>query len=93
MASYSVLHTQSFEKDLRRMPAWLIRRVMGRADALSENPFPKQAEKAKGGADLYKIRIGDYRLVYSVRTASRSIALHLIDLRDTVYKRVRRELL
>ncbi len=66
MASYKVILKPSFEKDLRSIPKSVITRVINSLDLLPENPFPRQALKLEGGGQLYRVRVGDYRIVYGV---------------------------
>ena len=66
MASFKVILKPSFEKDLRSIPKSVITRVINSLDLLAENPFPRQALKLEGGGQLYRVRVGDYRIVYGV---------------------------
>ena len=66
MASYSVVSKPSVEKDLRSLPKATVVRVMKHIEALKSAPIPRQALKLESTQDLYRIRIGDYRVVYSL---------------------------
>ncbi|PYS39673.1 MAG: type II toxin-antitoxin system RelE/ParE family toxin [Acidobacteria bacterium] len=66
MASYKVVPKPSVEKDLRSLPKSTIVRVMKQIEGLVDEPFPRQAVKLAGGDDLYRIRVGDYRVVYGL---------------------------
>ncbi len=90
MGSYKVVLTRTFEKDLRRLPAWLREKALEYAHRLRDDPFPRQSEKVTLSEDLYKIRIGDYRLVYRADDMLKLITRRLIDRRDVIYKRTRR---
>ena len=90
MAFYRVIHDRSFAKDLRRRPSWLVKKVSQYARGLAEDPFPRQSTKLSGSDALYKIRIGDYRLVYEVDIDQKLVTLHLLDDRSDAYKRIRR---
>ena len=56
---------------------------MKRIGALSADPFPEQSIKLAGTERLYRIRIGDYRIVYGVDKATRQVIV-----RREVYRRV-----
>ncbi len=43
-----------------------LRKISKRIDKLTVNPFPPGHEKMKGAEDLYRVRQGDYRILYSV---------------------------
>lgn len=69
MASYSVIFKPSLQKDFRRLTPQFLPRVLDRIEGLQADPFPPQASKLSGAERLYRIRVGDYRIVYEVDTA------------------------
>ena len=73
MASYKVILRPSVEKDLRSIPKAAIARVIKQLDLLAEDPFPRQALKLEGAEQLYRARVGEYRIVYSVDRAAKNI--------------------
>jgi mRNA interferase RelE/StbE len=66
MASFDVVWKRSAEKELRRLPAEMIRRVLDAVLALRRDPVPPGARKLQGTERTYRIRVGDCRVVYSV---------------------------
>lgn len=42
----------------------MVARIMKRIEALGDDPFPDQSIKLAGTEQLYRLRIGDYRVVY-----------------------------
>ena len=86
MASYKVIYKASFEKDLRRLPRTLLARVSAQIDKLAENPTPREAVKLQISQGLYRVRIGDYRLVYQVNVRATQIILQRIRHRREVYR-------
>jgi mRNA interferase RelE/StbE len=66
MASYNIALKPSVEKDLRSFPASLVSRLMKRIEGLRDDPFPRRAVKLSGTERLYRIRVGDYRIIYDV---------------------------
>ncbi len=87
MASYKVILKPSFEKDLRSIPKSVITRVINSLDLLAENPFPRQALKLEGGGQLYRVRVGDYRIVYGVNQQARQVLVHYVRHRREVYRK------
>jgi len=73
MASYSIVFKPSVEKDLRSLPKSVIPRVVRHIEALKENPFPRQSVKLAGAERLYRIRVGNYRVVYAVDKEAQEI--------------------
>ena len=63
----------STRKDLRKLPERTLDRILESVEALMENPFPHGVEKLSGAERTYRIRIGDYRVVYEVETRSQLV--------------------
>jgi mRNA interferase RelE/StbE len=86
MASYNIVFKPSVEKDLRSLPKSVIARVLRQIEALRENPFPRQSVKLAGAEQLYRIRVGDYRVVYAVDKEAQEIIVQYIRHRREVYR-------
>jgi mRNA interferase RelE/StbE len=86
MASYSIVLKPSVEKDLRSLPKSVIPRVVRQIEALKENPFQRQSVKLAGAERLYRIRVGNYRVVYAVDKEAEEIVIHYIRHRREVYR-------
>jgi mRNA interferase RelE/StbE len=55
-------------RDLKALPREILQRVSEKISALAENPRPMGVEKLSGSEDdFYRIRIGDYRVLYSIQ--------------------------
>jgi mRNA interferase RelE/StbE len=63
MASYNIVFKPSVEKDLRSLPKSVIARTLKQIEVLRENPFPRRSIKLAGAEQLYRIGVGDYRVV------------------------------
>ena len=66
MADYSISFVRSARKELESLSAPLIRRILAKIELLSKNPRPAGCKKLKGAHDLWRIRIGEYRVIYSI---------------------------
>jgi len=88
MASYSVRLQPSVEKDVRRIPGSDLRRIFERIETLADSPFPRGVAKLSGAEGLYRIRVGDYRIVYEVEPSSSQIVVQYIRHRRDVYRRL-----
>jgi len=86
MASYKVIFKPSVEKDLRSLPRSVVRRIFKRVDALKEEPFPRQSIKLAGAEQLYRVRIGDYRMIYGVDKEDRQVIIHYVRHGRDVYR-------
>lgn len=84
--AYTVELKPSAAKALEALPKPDQRRIAARIDALATDPRPVGAKKLEGEDDLYRIRVGDYRIVYQIQ-ARRLIVLvvHIAHRRD-VYR-------
>ena len=63
---YSIGYTTSAQRELRKLDSSVRRRVRAAIDALAEDPRPNGCKKISGFETLWRIRIGDYRVVYDV---------------------------
>jgi mRNA interferase RelE/StbE len=63
---YSVLLSPGAERDLGALDKPLQRRVVARIEALAENPRPAGVTKLEGEANAWRIRVGDYRVLYTI---------------------------
>ncbi|HDH53445.1 MAG TPA: type II toxin-antitoxin system RelE/ParE family toxin [Nitrospirae bacterium] len=68
MGSYEVQWKHSAEKDLRSIDRQYIPRILEAIESLSENPFTSQYRRLQGADSSYRIRIGDYRVIYQFDT-------------------------
>lgn len=66
MAFYRIEWKTSAVKDLRRVDREVIPRILHTIESLAEQPFPPNVRKIHGTAQTYRIRVGDYRVVYAV---------------------------
>ena len=66
MAAYEVEVSRSAERQLRKLPRADQRRVERRMLDLADDPFPHGARKLTGYEDVYRVRVGRYRILYSV---------------------------
>ncbi len=86
MASYKLVVKPSVEKDLRSLPKPLVARALEQIEQLKGNPFPRQSIKLAGAEQLYRLRIGDYRIIYGVEVAARVITIHYVRHRRDGYR-------
>ena len=66
MANYSVALASSAEKELKKLSGQLTARIVPRIEKLASNPRPTGCKKLKGGDNEWRIRVGDYRIVYTI---------------------------
>ena len=86
MASYTVSVERKALKALGTIPTRYRQRITQSIDALAEEPRPDGCKKLKGTPDLYRIRIGDYRVVYEVRDAELVVLVVRLGDRKDIYR-------
>lgn len=64
--AYRVIFRPNAEREVKRLSLDVQSRIMTEILALSETPRPSAAIKLKGSENLYRIRVGDYRVIYTV---------------------------
>ena len=89
--AYAVAFKPAAVRQLRKLPEDGRRRVAARIDALAAEPRQADAEALQGASDLYRIRVGDYRVVYQLQRTALVILVVRIGHRRDVYRRMRRE--
>ncbi len=83
--AYTVVYQRAAEVVLRKLPREVQARIMRKADQLAEDPFPPGTEKLSAPVDLWRIRIGDYRVVYTVERRELLVLVLKIGHRREVY--------
>jgi mRNA interferase RelE/StbE len=88
MASYSIIFKPSVEKDLRSLPRPMVARVFERIGALRDDPFPRRSLKLAGAEELYRVRVGDYRVIYAVDKENQQMVVHYVRHRRDAYRQL-----
>jgi mRNA interferase RelE/StbE len=83
--SYDLLVKKSAERELHALPKHELRRVTERLRSLSGDPRPSGCEKLTGH-DQYRIRQGDYRIVYAIDDVAHVVTIVKIGHRREVYR-------
>lgn len=86
MEPFKIQWRSSTKKDLRRLPAEAVARIVAAVEQLAEEPFPHGSEKLSGSERTYRIRVGDYRVVYEVFTEPRIVEIQRARHRKDVYR-------
>ncbi len=86
MASYRLEAKTSFSKDLKKLSPDIALRLMRRVKSLPENPFPSGVKKLMGSKVVYRLRVGDYRIIYEVDTETKIVLLVYARHRKDVYR-------
>ena len=86
MDEYSVTFARSARKELERLQAPLSSRILARMEALAREPRREGCRKLQGSEDLWRIRVGDYRIVYSVDDTEMVVDVIAVRHRSEAYR-------
>ena len=86
MASYNLSFKRSVEKDLRSLRKSVIPRVLNKIEDLKDNPTPRQSVKLTDAEYTYRLRVGDYRIVYEVDKKDQEIVVLYVRHRSQAYR-------
>jgi mRNA interferase RelE/StbE len=79
--------TSSAEKELKGLSAQLNARIVPRLENLADNPRPPGCKKLQGGDKEWRIRVGSYRVVYTIDDEESLVEVTRIRHRREVYQR------
>lgn len=87
MDSFKIDPKRSLEHNLRKIDRQFIPKILDSIESLSENPFPFQSRKMKGGESSYRLRVGDYRIIYQVDTINKIVTVYHVRHGKDAYKK------
>ncbi len=85
MAEYAITFARSARKELEALDAAIVRRVFPRIEALAKEPRPKGCRKLRGEKNLWRIRVGDYRVVYYIYDEKQVVDVTAVRHRSKAY--------
>lgn len=87
MARFTIHIKSSAQKELDALEIRLFQRIDAKILALADNPRPPGCKKLQGSRDLWRIRVGDYRVVYRIEeTATKALTIVRIAHRREAYE-------
>lgn len=85
--AYRLVITGAARKDLDQLPKEVLERADPKILALAENPRPFGSEKLQGFENLYRIRVGKYRVIYAIDKPSVTVTVAKVEHRKSVYRK------
>lgn len=82
---YKIDYLIDLEKALKKIPKHDAKKIKEKIESLSKDPRPYGAIKMSG-KELYRVRVGNYRVVYSIFDSKLIVFIVEVDGRDDVYK-------
>jgi mRNA interferase RelE/StbE len=86
MADYSISFARSARKELEFLSAKLVQRIFPAIEALAKEPRPKSCRKLTTEKNLWRIRMGDYRVIYTIDDDKRAIDIIAVRHRSKAYQ-------
>ena len=86
MASYRLEVDERVQKDLRRISGDIAPRIWEKIKLLGHEPFPAASTKLVGSLCSYRLRVGDYRVLYFVLSDERRVVINRVLHRREAYR-------
>ena len=89
MAGYKILFGKRAEHGLDRIKDnKILQRLIRKIDELAKNPRPSVVRKIMGSDMDYRIRMGDYRIIYQINDAEKVIEIRGVGHRKEIYRKL-----
>lgn len=86
--SYSITWKNSAKKELRKIPKKELLSILNEVEKLTSNPFPSTHKKIQGTNDTYRLKVGNYRVVYYLENDELIIEIIRVRHRKDVYRNI-----
>ena len=86
MPEYTIVFARSARKELQALDPTVARRVLRRIESLATTPRPPGCKKLEGSDNLWRIRIGDWRVIYGVDDGKRVVDISAVRHRRDAYR-------
>lgn len=83
--AYAVTFKTSAVKQIKRLSKPVAERLLAKTDSLGQDPRPPGCLKLSGPSSLWRVRVGDYRIVYVIDDAGKKVDVRIIAHRREVY--------
>ena len=84
--NYQILIERRARREIVRLPVDISRRVAEAIDALIAQPRPPGCKKLAGSRNEWRIRIGDYRILYEIDDRARQVRVYAVGHRREIYR-------
>ena len=86
MIDYEITFAHSARKELEALDSEMINRIFPKIESLSGNPRPHNCIKLQGSRNLWRMRVGNYRIIYSINDSAKLVDIIAIRHRRDAYK-------
>ena len=85
MATFQIEWKPSAIRELKWIDRQVIPRIVAAVESLASEPHPSGASKLRGGEHTFRIRVGDYRVIYEVFDSTSEVQIVCVRQRRDVY--------
>ena len=85
MCTYQIQVTRAAHRDLRKLPRDVLERIDEQIRALRDDPRPHGSKKLRHEDSIYRIRVGDYRIIYQIHDGELVVIIVRVRHRREVY--------
>ena len=86
MADYAIVFARSARKELQNLDPQVARRILKQVEALVTDPRPPGVVKLEGATDLWRIRVGQWRVVFRISDRERLVDVVAVRHRSDAYR-------
>jgi mRNA interferase RelE/StbE len=86
MQLYEITFARSARKELQTLPLTVAERILAKIELLALNPRPPGCKKLRGGSALWRLRVGEYRIVYQINDEKRVVDISVVRHRNEAYR-------
>ena len=86
MPGYTITFARSARKELQSLPIDVAERLLKKIESLITNARPAGSKKLSGSIDLWRLRVGDHRVVYKIDDSRRIVDVAVVRHRREVYR-------
>ena len=86
MPSYEIVFARSARKELQALSYTVAERILEKVELLALSPRPSGCQKLRGHSNLWRIRVGEYRVIYSIDDNNRVVDVSVVRHRSEAYR-------
>jgi mRNA interferase RelE/StbE len=86
--AYRIEFSPAAERQFKKLPREIQFRLKPRLDGLMNNPFPRGVKKLSAEENLYRLQVGDHRIIYQVQHNALLVLVVKLGHRREVYRRI-----
>jgi mRNA interferase RelE/StbE len=88
--AYQIIFKPAAQRDLKKLSPKIQKRILSEIIGLSENPRFQGVEKLAGYEDLFRLRVGDFRVIFEVHEAEVLVLIVRIGDRKEIYRLIKK---